>query len=461
MSPADAERLALQAALLPRSEAVSAWHRLLAGVEWMDLPDPAVRCLPSIAVNLGCHSRPGAADSRDVPHAARLAGVYRATWTANIMRIRGLSPVLASLSAHEVRFRVLKGAAICALTDHWGVRRMGDIDLVVHEDDASATARLLRRMHVTPRFSRVVDDSAMPRASCWVGPQGQILDLHVGNPSRRGVNVLDVVLDGPGITAESQGRTWRLPTLEAMVVHAAAHAGVGASVTDHAQAVLDLSRLLPRTDPRALEELAQRTRVVWELDVLQGALADLTGQARAPRRSRTATTLSAIGRTVDHVRDEARRLPQVLAERTAGEDGRDVTFTTTGRARTRLYRMWQATGQLRPLERAICRVLGGFVVTGSIDLPRDRRLRVHVPPILHGRSATITLTCPDDYARLLFIDGRSHGVIDGDATVRLTAAPRSVEVSMRLLGSPPHADMSPLDVRISPSSDPEVGHAWT
>ena len=57
MKSDDSQSLALKAALLEPTDALHAWHALLARVAWMDFPDQVVRCLPSIAVNLGCHSR--------------------------------------------------------------------------------------------------------------------------------------------------------------------------------------------------------------------------------------------------------------------------------------------------------------------------------------------------------------------------------------------------------------------
>lgn len=445
----DTEALALQAALLAPEQAHLAWQELLGRVAWMDFPDPVVRCLPSIAVNLGSHSREATDSSIDFPHSARLAGVYRSTWTVNIMRVRALTSTFQAFDERFIRFWVLKGAAVCALTNRWGVRRMGDIDVAVHIDDSQECLRILRGMGFTPRFYRVIDDSAPPAAMCWFGPQGQILDVHVVNPATRGPNVLNLLMDSSSVTVSSQGVQWPLPRAEAMVVHAAVHARTGAADSDWAQALLDLSRLLPLTDPIVLGEMAKRARASDSLRNLQSELARLTESPLPQAPSRIRTTTTEVIRIADRIRNDSRRLPQVFSERSLNSPSGDLTFVFDSTIRKWLYRVWLTNGQLRPLERAVSVLFGGFLKSGELHIPRDRRLRVPIPGELQGQAVVVHIECPDPYARLLFVDGVSHGIVDEEASLRLLHAPSSIEVSMRLLGDPPEAPLAPITIRIT------------
>ena len=73
----------------------------------------------------------------------------------------------------------------------------------------------------------------------------------------------------------------------------------------------------------------------------------------------------------------------------------------------------------------------------------------------------MSVACQDPYARLLFIDGVSHGVIDQAASVRLMIAPESIEVSMRLLGDPPANALGTVSINVT-SAHASVGHEqWT
>lgn len=443
------EALALKAALLAPEQARLAWQELLGHVAWMDFPDPVVRCLPSIAVNLGSHSRGATDSSGDFPHSARLAGVYRSTWTVNIMRVRALKSTLQAFDERSIRFRVLKGAAVCALTNRWGVRRMGDIDVAVHINDSQECLRILRGIGFTPRFFRVTDDSAPPAAMCWFGPQGQILDVHIVNPAKRGSNVLNLLMGGSSVTVSSQGVQWPLPRAEEMVVHSALHARTGAAESDWAQSLLDLSKLLPLTDPIALSAAAQRARASDSLLNLQSELARLTESPLPQTPSRIRTTTTEVVRMADRIRTEARRLPQVFTERTLNSSCGDLTFVFDSNIRKWLYRAWLTNGQLRPLERAVSVLFGGFLKSGELHIPRDRRLRVHIPNELQGQTVAVHIECPEPYARLLFVDGVSHGVVDKEASLRLLHAPSSIEISMRLLGDPPESPLAPITIKIT------------
>lgn len=438
--PDGPNRLAIAAALLPPDSARAAWVEFLTQVHWEDATEAMQRCFPLIAINLHCHTGFSFALRQDVPYAQQLAGVYRATWTANIIRMRSLGSLFGEFARRSVDYRLLKGTAVCARSDLWGSRRMGDVDVVVRDADAVQAVAALRAHGFTPRFFRPIDDQGVPDSSCWEGPQGQIFDLHVGHPRRRPSHILDLVVASPSMIVTSQGQSWPLPSPSAMAVHAASHAQVGAAASDVTQALLDLARLLPLADAGQLGRWARAAGVTGPLAALAGELGELgVPGCDVPAAVRT-EPLARAGRRVT---SDARRIPRVLRERRAR-----APHVTNPHLRTWLYRPWFRAGQLRPLERLVSQTVGGFLREGALDLPRDRRRRVVVPHHLRGQAASLTVSCGDRYARLLFIDGVSHGVIDGVATVTLHRAGRSVEVSLRLLGDPVSTAMGEVHIAV-------------
>ena len=446
------DRLALRAALLPRADASTAWIALLSSTPWMELSGPIQRCLAQIAVNLGCQTRTQDETGIEVPHSARLAGVYRSTWSANILRIRALEPLLEAFDERAIDYRVLKGTAVCAVTDRWGTRRMGDMDIAVAAAHAAASVRILRNAGFSPRFFRRITDANPPSASCWEGPGGQILDLHIGRAGRKRGDVIDAMFASPAMRIDSQGRSWPLPSRELMAVHAAAHARTGAAVSDHIQAVLDLALILPGTDPLTLEAIARRCGASAALARLQLELVAVTGQPMPIVRPLRAEPLTS---RIDRIAGAAVRLPQVVSERTS-----ERPVSTGANVRDGLYRFWRRSGDLRPLERVVCRTFGGFLREGSLENPRDRRWRIEVPQVLRGRMVEMRVTCADPYARLLFVDGVSHGVLDRVATIRLERAPRIFELSLRLLGDPPTIELAEVTVSVGALQGEPEDPAW-
>lgn len=433
-----AEVLALSAAILPYPQAGGAWRRLLSEIPWEDFDESLQRCLPVIAMNLSS-TRYGDV-ARAVPQGGRLAGFYRATWTANIVRLRGLNALLDAFQSGSVDYRMIKGMAVCALTDQWGSRRMGDADLVVDQRDAAKAVHSLRTHGYVPRFFRRIDASSPPRSSCWAGPEGQVVDLHLGDPSRRHPSVLDLMLASPPRYVQSQSRQWPLPSPAAMAVHAASHAQVGAAPSDFVQSLVDVSRLLPLADEDELRELSRATATTGPL---RHVVAELTSVTRGERPAMSPRRAESFSRAIATILGEAQRLPAVVRERNApspSESGPHV--------RGWLYRPWYRVGQIRHLERLVVRACGGFLREGSIDLPRDRRRKVVFPRDLQGHPIKIQITCRDPYARLLFINGVSYGVLQACSAITLTCSAPSLELSARLLGEPPSREMGEMYVEV-------------
>lgn len=437
------ERLAIRSAVLSPAQAMASWNELTNSVPWMELPDGVQRCLPAIAVNLACHGPrlTPPADEDSVPYAGRLKGVYRASWADNIMRIRHARPLLERLSHSQLNYRVLKGSAICAITDRWGVRRMGDIDIVVAKADFRAAITSLRQEGFEPRFFRRISTARPPESASWEGPEGQIVDLHVAARRSPNRSILDWAIRAPSIPVESQGIRWPVPPPEVMLIHALIHARLGAASSDHAQALLDVEVLLPRVNTRRLLDLASRTRTLGLVHLISAELADVRSDISCESAHSSAHSEHsgrAWKRSLRQDLQRARTLPTVIVERRPNRRDLRRVFHQRG-VRRAVYIPWLVIGQLRPVERAAYKVTGGFLlqVGSELHLERELRVRAPVPPRIVGRNAHLVVACSDPRARVLFVNGISTGVVSGFARVFVERIPPSIEVSARFLGDPP------------------------
>jgi hypothetical protein len=133
---ARAEALA-HAAMRPPGEALEAWRRWrTSGLD--PRRDPvALRWLPLIGWNLQ-HT------NLDAASRALFRDALQGMWASNVRLLDAAAPVLDALAAAGVRVMLLKGAAL-ALTVYEtpGLRPIGDVDLLVDPDQASAAVDLL------------------------------------------------------------------------------------------------------------------------------------------------------------------------------------------------------------------------------------------------------------------------------------------------------------------------------
>lgn len=415
--------LVIQACAASPSHAVSAWTELVESHGWMTLPNSVARFLPMIHLNTR--------SSTDVPYADRLRGVYRASWAGNLTRIAVVKPLLVELRQAGVDPVVIKGAALCALTDRWGFRRMGDLDLVVPSKSAGLIARLLREQS----FSRITPEEAAHHSDVegtWEGPHEALVDIHFGDRWSRYIGVAS----GTSIVRESQGFDWRIPSPEACLVIALEHGRIGAGAGDSLQTTLDLHTLSSLCNPEVAEPLLRKADVAamahWHAQRLQAAIGTQTpswlvmvspnplpvSAAPAKPRHRTAS-ISTILRRMREWR--LRRVRQLDRRRTWG-----------GVNPARLpYALWMESGMLGSLERALYRI--GFapipdprrkpvgstqtqsppqLAVGGVPR-RDLRTRVDLGrDVDHGRRIRVRLPSGLEHRRFLFVGHRCRGLIN-------------------------------------------------
>lgn len=412
--------LVIRSACAPSRDAVTAWSELHATYGWDHIPHALARFLPMIYLNTR-----GEVDVRDID---RLRGVYRASWAANLSRIAAIRPVLAELRTRGVEATVIKGGALCILSNQWGFRRMGDLDVVM----PSSSARVVNEVLQNSKFVRITPGAAGLHSDVegpWEGPNGAWIDVHFSDRWSRyaGSSARD--------TREqmSQGFRWTVPTPEAALAIALEHGQVGAGAGDLLQTTLDVHILSSMTDQgiasALLSALDLESTAVWHamrLDAAVGAtspswMAQL--HVGTPRR-RSAT--SPVRR--QSLRTLFRRTREWRLRRLGHEDRRSLWQRR--HAVSLSYWIWMESGMLGPLERLLSRAGTAPDPASNRSLPaskshslpaqldvsvvprRDLRTRLRIPTNPEPSRIRIVLPSGLEHRRFLFVGGRCMGLIN-------------------------------------------------
>jgi hypothetical protein len=135
--PTPSQELLLRAALLDGSEARDAWEAWLAGNNVKEPGSGAFALFPLLYTNLNRLDVGGQAVDE-------LGEVYRRTWMRNQRLLRGVLTVLASFEQAGIPAIVLKGAPLLWFYyQDLGQRMMGDVDLLIDEDNLAGAASAL------------------------------------------------------------------------------------------------------------------------------------------------------------------------------------------------------------------------------------------------------------------------------------------------------------------------------
>ena len=438
----DLTTLVLQSALLDPERALPAWTQATQLEPIDDWPNELARPLPLVYLNLK--------NAQQAAHLALLKGVYRAAWSANMVRLRNALDVITQLDAQSIDYRLIKGAAVCSITDNWAARRMGDIDLVIPQAQSREVTEILE--------AHVYEHQAPGQAidGLWKSATGGILDLHTTTTPL----LAALVKDEPQTFTEL-GTPLKAPSPEMSVAIAAHHAQLGHAASDHIQGLLDIYRLLALCSPVDLEQTLARThqgeaftRIIDQLRTigadpdrfLQGinleALSQSPHNKPQPQSSRSRKALRAIPARISSPIALTNKVP-VLRK-----------FPT--------YLAWLSAGHPRPLEARIIKRTGGFLppppqplpintqllVSPSNTIRRNRaitsiripgiedRIRIRVPQCSWARIRLSPADNVPQASRMVFVNGIMHGYFPPfdapSVAIDLTPVKSSLEVSLRL-----------------------------
>ena len=171
--PTEEQELILTASLLSGEPAVEAWHQWKSKADIDHLDQGSFRLLPLLYRNMSSHEVQDSAMNK-------LKGVYRLTWYKNQVLLRHMALLLRNYHESGIETMVLKGAALTLLYyKDYGLRPMGDLDILVHTDQALPAINVLERSGWTPReFSPTKEYISTRYSHGFVDGNGRELDLH-------------------------------------------------------------------------------------------------------------------------------------------------------------------------------------------------------------------------------------------------------------------------------------------
>ncbi|MGZ4846701.1 MAG: nucleotidyltransferase domain-containing protein [Halobacteriota archaeon] len=176
--PSRQQELLLKAALLQGNVAIDAWTQWKAQTDLDHIDYDSIRLLPVLYKNLS-------ALGVDDPLLNRYKGLHKRAWYMNQVLLHRMASLIRSLEDAGIRTMILKGAPLNLLYYRdYGLRPMGDIDLLVPFDQAAKASSLLLEWGLKPEFpsriSRMEPEFYFSSQSetSFVDDSGTVVDLH-------------------------------------------------------------------------------------------------------------------------------------------------------------------------------------------------------------------------------------------------------------------------------------------
>jgi len=174
--PTRQQKLLLQACLLQGKDALDAWYKWKSTTDAEQIDIGSLRLIPLLYQNLKAH---GVDDTL----MNKFKGIYRFTWYKNHILLHVMEKVLAGFYDAGIQAMALKGAALTLLHYRdYGLRPMGDFDVLIHEKDVAKAIDILRGLGWKPwqRLPKVltVDYVSSVKSCRFNNTRGEGLDLH-------------------------------------------------------------------------------------------------------------------------------------------------------------------------------------------------------------------------------------------------------------------------------------------
>lgn len=404
------------AALGELTRATAAWNSLLSEIPFEHLPNSAIRAMPQIYLNIK--------SSELIMERPRLRGVYRASWSNNAMRFAASQELFLAFNQHGINYRVIKGGAISALVGHWGLRRMGDLDVVVAPESEPKAAVLLRELSFTQQIPEGPKSSSHAKAKfCegpWVNELGAVLDFHSirGRPQ-----IFSDLFQESGQFISLTGTPLHIPSMEMTAAISIWHGKKATAATDTLQTMLDLGSVLQKQDLSRLKILLLRSGILntgqdffSQLEQLQLVSGDSVAEwGHKSPRERVILSAARLRDSKVKIR-RVSRFPQILRRRRLSSHQKSA-LRHNADIQGLMFRFWSVSGQLRPLERIIHTRFGGFGYLEKQGGPipeRDFRVTISARKSQPSRLQLHFTFKDSEYFhpfRALFINGIAHGLV--------------------------------------------------
>ena len=171
--PTKQQELLLRAALLKGEDALRAWHDWKSSLDIKHIDSGSYRLLPLLYRNLQAHG------VRDVL-LNELEGIYRQTWCKNQILFHSIASLLRSFGDAGIETMILKGASLVLLAyKDYGLRPMGDLDILVHTGKVLPAIAVLKKQGWTPiSFDPNADYISVRYSHGFEDTDGRQCDLH-------------------------------------------------------------------------------------------------------------------------------------------------------------------------------------------------------------------------------------------------------------------------------------------
>jgi hypothetical protein len=188
------------------------------------------------------------------------------------------------------------------------------------------------------------------------------VDMHVAE-HKQPTRLLTMMMDAPPVVVDTMGLRLGVPRPELLLLHAAMHGCLASGPTDLIQAVVDVTVLGPRTNPRTLLACARRTRTLLPLVEIEEAIDGVGARPLQLDVSWTDLARARAEEAADTVIEVASESSSVLQRvRTRKRSDRALADVSEGfNGRRGAYGLWLRMGQFAVFERAVARTTGGFL----------------------------------------------------------------------------------------------------
>lgn len=429
-------------ALGSSQQGLAAWTALNESIPFDLLPHTVIRAMPQIYLNLQ-----GLSPLIEGP---RLRGVYRASWSNNAVRFAAARELFIAFNKECISYRVIKGGAISAIIGHWGLRRMGDIDVVIAPEHETRAIQILHEFQYFQRVAETKNQVLSNRfvEGSWQNDRGAVIDLHSISGKPR---IFSSLFAEQGSMSLITNTPIHIPSPELMFGLAVWHGKKATAGTDQIQTLLDLGTLVHHVKFNRMKSVLIQSNLVTAAEYYLSELERLELIQPVERNewnqrswSERITLVQAHAQSIINIGARASTLPSVARSRRLNKIQRQALTKEPG-IRARAYQLWSNVGHVRPLERLMITRFGGFGDFTDIGGPiPDRDFRIRIPAI-QGKPGRLkihfTFNSEDQErsARALFIDGliQGHVPLPGNVpgTYEITPENDYVEVSARCFSS--------------------------
>ena len=359
-------------------------------------------------------------------NASLLKGVYKANWSRNSLSLKSIIPIFQDFDNNGVDYRLIKGGAIVLYLNQFGARRMGDLDVVVHNESRIKVRKILTAHSFRPRY---LGDRRSLLNEVWENADGIVLDLHY----IKKFNYHKIAFIGHH-SQKFLDYSFKLPSIESSILIALKHGYINHSRGDESQALWDVSMLYDKSNLKTLEKLAIDYAM---LEILQNAILKLNSMGmHFEFEVHTKRLNVSLFRTRARVRNIVNRLSFTNLPRIWNMENTNLINLRIAATEHRafIYIIWGLFGMLRPIERFVTIQSGGLLPQEKIeylescvfeinDSDRFSNSRSFTSGNLFANEIRVQLACPSNIKskldlqlnlesfqpRMIFIDGIAYG----------------------------------------------------